>query len=727
MTRYYTSYIENADLNIVMEYLGAGSVLDLIKIAPLEEAHIACIVRETLTGLDYLHNNGHLHRDIKCANLLLSTSGDVKIADFGVAAKVTRTIAKRNTFVGTPYWMAPEVIAQNGYDAKADIWSLGITIIEMSQGEPPYFDLHPMKALFAITNVNTPPPNLPEHNLSRDMRIKYSKDMREFISICCNRNPDERPSAKDLLKHKWIKSATKGRKNTDLIEAIRVRDVNGVLDADYGSGGTVRAPHNQAIRASALNIDTGGTVVAPKVHRDQPKPGQIVLDDYWVSGDTMVAGDLTSSDLERLRLQQAALHREQTKSIPTNHQSIQAPEQMHNYQQQHQQQQQQQQHKSQDELLNAIDNTSVNQRAARNGAGRYPPQPHPPNTAQPSQHPSITVGGTVRMDSTLNAYSPTSGEHEQYDTVRQIDDGTVRQMPNNSQCEGGTVRQVDGGSTVRRPSLHTPMDMNNEQVVDAFLADLESEEDSSRRRGITDIFSSEAFDEEYQNSKLGKIPDEDDEVTRKDSITPTVPDHTVPDVNSIPSTTTAQSTTCDEEEKKTESSASSPTASPSKQSISDDKNNYVAPVHSATMFLTTSATNYNSSPPPQYHTELILGNPSTFQPKATCISPVTVVQAAKAKATHSMVTRSTNAGVPVATIEANQKVISSACDGLFVLAQSDTTGKMLTDLISCLHEALNQQLQNSAAVAASPSQHSTVSAKPEKAIRKISIFSKASN
>lgn len=200
VVKYYGSYFKNTDLWIVMEYCGGGSVSDIMRIInrPLTEEEIAIVLQYALRGLEYLHFKRKIHRDIKAGNILLNLEGHAKLADFGVAGQLTDTMAKRNTVIGTPFWMAPEVIQEVGYDCLADVWSLGITAVEMAEGKPPYAEVHPMRAIFMIPTK--PPPTLKEPG-------KFSNEFSDFISRCLVKNPEERPSATALLAHKFIKGA----------------------------------------------------------------------------------------------------------------------------------------------------------------------------------------------------------------------------------------------------------------------------------------------------------------------------------------------------------------------------------------------------------------------------------------------------------------------------------------------------------------------------------------
>lgn len=183
-----------------MEYCGGGSVSDIMRLRKktLTEEEISTILKDTLEGLVYLHARRKIHRDIKAGNILLNSEGHAKLADFGVAGQLTDTMAKRNTVIGTPFWMAPEVIQEIGYDCLADIWSLGITALEMAEGKPPYGDIHPMRAIFMIPTK--PPPSFRNPD-------RWSPEFIDFVSRCLVKNPEHRSIASTLLQHEFITRA----------------------------------------------------------------------------------------------------------------------------------------------------------------------------------------------------------------------------------------------------------------------------------------------------------------------------------------------------------------------------------------------------------------------------------------------------------------------------------------------------------------------------------------
>ncbi|XP_051775102.1 mitogen-activated protein kinase kinase kinase kinase 3 isoform X6 [Erpetoichthys calabaricus] len=198
---YFGSYLRRDKLWICMEFCGGGSLQDIYHVTgPLLEAQIAYVCRETLQGLYYLHSKGKMHRDIKGANILLTDNGYVKLADFGVSAQITATLAKRKSFIGTPYWMAPEVAAverKGGYNQLCDIWAVGITAIELAELQPPMFDLHPMRALFLMTKSNFQPPKLKD-------KVKWTNNFHHFVKMALTKNPKKRPTAEKLLQHPFV-------------------------------------------------------------------------------------------------------------------------------------------------------------------------------------------------------------------------------------------------------------------------------------------------------------------------------------------------------------------------------------------------------------------------------------------------------------------------------------------------------------------------------------------
>jgi len=201
IVNYINSYIVDDKLWVVMEYMAAGcltEVLNQFDMVKLTERHIATICNETLKGLNYMHALNCIHRDIKSDNVLLGGNGEVKLADFGYAAQLDKNKVVRNTVVGTPYWMSPELIHGNNYDTKVDIWSLGIMCMEMAEGQPPYIDHTPLRALFMITTKGIPPLKEPH---------QWSPEFKHFVSQCLLIHAPDRPSAATLLNHPFIQKA----------------------------------------------------------------------------------------------------------------------------------------------------------------------------------------------------------------------------------------------------------------------------------------------------------------------------------------------------------------------------------------------------------------------------------------------------------------------------------------------------------------------------------------
>ncbi|KAI8339727.1 hypothetical protein BC941DRAFT_512068 [Chlamydoabsidia padenii] len=213
----YGSFVSGSKLYIVTPYLSAGSCLDIMKSSfsnGFDEITIATILKQALEGLIYLHKNGHIHRDVKAGNLLMDEHGLVQLGDFGVSSSLTENNEVRKTFVGTPCWMAPEVMEQAGYDFKADIWSFGITAIELATGHAPFSKYAPMKVL--MMTLSQDPPTLPRETTKH----KFSKLIKEMVDTCLQKDPKKRPSAEKLLQHPFFRQA---KKKDYLVKTILTR------------------------------------------------------------------------------------------------------------------------------------------------------------------------------------------------------------------------------------------------------------------------------------------------------------------------------------------------------------------------------------------------------------------------------------------------------------------------------------------------------------------------
>uniref|UniRef100_A0A673XBY1 Mitogen-activated protein kinase kinase kinase kinase n=1 Tax=Salmo trutta TaxID=8032 RepID=A0A673XBY1_SALTR len=255
---YFGSYLRRDKLWISMEFCGGGSLQDIYHVTgPLSESQIAYMSRETLQGLYYLHNKGKMHRDIKGANILLTDNGYVKLADFGVSAQITATLAKRKSFIGTPYWMAPEVAAverKGGYNQLCDIWAVGITAIELAELQPPMFDLHPMRALFLMTKSNFQPPKLKD-------KVKWGNNFHHFVKLSLTKNPKKRPTAEKLLQHPFVSQPLSRTLAIELLDKSNNPDhttYNDFDDDDPEPESPVSVPHR--IRSTSRSTREGKTL-----------------------------------------------------------------------------------------------------------------------------------------------------------------------------------------------------------------------------------------------------------------------------------------------------------------------------------------------------------------------------------------------------------------------------------------------------------------------------------
>lgn len=274
----YEAFFFEGKLWMLIEFCEGGAVdsimVDLEK--PLTEPQIKFICHEMCSALDFLHKNKVIHRDLKAGNVLLAIDGGVKLADFGVSAKNKSTLQKRDSFIGTPYWMAPEVVLcetfrDNPYDYKVDIWSLGITLIEFAQIEPPNHEMSPMRVLLKIQK-STPP--------TLDNPSKWSKEFIDFIAKCLVKDPNNRPNAEDLLKHPFISANVERKPVLDLICEYKAEVVEEVMDTEDETAEDTHPSISSASRPSLVSEVIGETIsnhsetaeeVEPKTPDQPPK------------------------------------------------------------------------------------------------------------------------------------------------------------------------------------------------------------------------------------------------------------------------------------------------------------------------------------------------------------------------------------------------------------------------------------------------------------------------
>lgn len=287
---YYGTYHRNTKLWICMEYCGGGSLQDIYQVTgPLKEKQIAYICRETLQGLNHLHETGKIHRDIKGANILLTDRGDVKLADFGVAAEISASVAKRKSFIGTPYWMAPEVAAvekKGGYNHLCDIWAVGITAIELAELQPPMFDLHPMRALMLMSKSSFQSPKLKD-------KSNWSAGFHSFVKMCLIKRPRKRPTAETLLQHPFVTQLLTRKLMIELLDMANNPDLHRPTSPEENEEANDTAPDKIQSKGKHMAVERSLSeeqfdqvkFTPPRRKETEPYPDLGSCDDWSISGD----------------------------------------------------------------------------------------------------------------------------------------------------------------------------------------------------------------------------------------------------------------------------------------------------------------------------------------------------------------------------------------------------------------------------------------------------------
>lgn len=254
VTSYYFSFVVSSELWIIMEFLSCGSLFRLLReCKSIPEKFIPYILKQLLLALKYLHSEKQIHRDVKCSNLFVHHDGTVKLGDFGVTGQLIHTADKKNTIIGTSYWMAPEVITQSNYDLFADIWSLGITAIELALGKPPHMDssIKPLQVIFIIPK--SPPPTL---------EGDFSDSLKDFVRLCLNKDPQKRSTAAELLEHEFVRDAELTQEWVDFVNFYMKEESPKKAKEGEVSSGSVTNTNNGSSSTSTLGEDGSATTAA---------------------------------------------------------------------------------------------------------------------------------------------------------------------------------------------------------------------------------------------------------------------------------------------------------------------------------------------------------------------------------------------------------------------------------------------------------------------------------